>query len=79
MSEEYEDGRYDWEAERLILSYPGTVAALVIMIGAKSGFSVSAADPQVIAEIPRILRHLADDIEQQTRAQSWKRVKTSDN
>lgn len=74
MNSEYEEGRYDKDAEELLLKYPGTQACLVIFAGPASGFSIAALDPIILRDIPRVLRDVAGHIESQTKQQVWKKV-----
>lgn len=60
-----EKGKYDAVAEALILSTQADMVLVMISGGRKgSGFSVSTMNPNHVSQVPRLLREIADKIEQ---------------
>ena len=67
-------GNYDDEAERMLVTAQAQAVCLIVINGQKgNGFSVAEAvhdnRPVVIPDLPKILRDVADDIEEQIKQQ----------
>lgn len=57
-------GKYDEEGERVLVKFRAAATVLIVLGGVMGpGFSVSAIDPLIISEIPKLLRKVADAIE----------------
>lgn len=68
-NEKGEMGRFDAECEAICRKYDALATLLIVLTGdGKDGFSVTVRDPDLAAKVPRILRGVADDIENQSKA-----------
>lgn len=57
-------GHYDEECEKLLNETEAAGVIVIVLAGNKgTGFSLSAIDPQVVLDLPSILRTVADKIE----------------
>jgi hypothetical protein len=66
-------GRYDDDVEEMVKKHKATAVLLVVLEGDKGdGLSVSITDPRLLDLIPSILRHVADDIEERSKAR-WRK------
>lgn len=57
-------GKYHLEAEGIVLKYHAAGVVLIVIGGSKdSGFEVAMRDPDVIKDLPDLLRTMADQIQ----------------
>ena len=59
-------GKYDPECTQIFMDQRARGTLLIVIDGSKgSGFSVTTYDPQVVFMLPKLLRFVAEQIEQQ--------------
>lgn len=64
-------GKYDSLCETALLSTQAQLVAMVVFEGYRgNGFSVSTRDPNLLRELPKMLRATANSIEAQQRGAS---------
>ncbi len=62
-------GHYDEPCERLLRECQAHGVLLIVIHGNRGhGFSVATVDPNMITDLPGLLRQVADNIEKQTAA-----------
>lgn len=68
-------GRYDKDAEEVILKYPALDAVLLIALSLdpeQGGFSLTMRDPGLQNFVVAVLRQVADNIEKETHIETRK-------
>lgn len=61
-------GRYDEESEAVLKRLGAQAVLLIVLKPGEPGFSVSTLDFRIVAELPAILRSVADNMEAQIKA-----------
>ena len=63
------EGKYDVDCDKLLAQYEANLSLVFIVGGKKgAGFSVSCVDLNLLANLPTLLRKVADAIEQEQQA-----------